>query len=99
MAAEKRYTNGIFIKSVKTKFGSLLNVSISDSALKELQAELNPKGYVNLTIAERKEADKYGNTHYAFYNDYTKSEEVKKPLPSGRSYTQPETETNDDLPF
>ena len=95
--AEKRYTNGIFIKSVKTKFGSLLNVSISDSALKELQAELNPKGYVNLTIAERKEADKYGNTHYAFYNDYTK--EVKQELPSGRSYTQPEPETNDDLPF
>ena len=24
---------------------------------------------------------------------------IKKPLPSGRSYTQPETETNDDLPF
>ena len=97
MAAEKRYTNGIFIKSVKTKFGSLLNVSISDSALKELQAELNPKGYVNLTIAERKEADKYGNTHYAFYNDYTPK--VKQELPSGRSYTKPETETNDDLPF
>lgn len=95
--AEKRYTNGIFIKSVKTKFGSLLNVSISDSALKELQAELNPKGYVNLTIAERKEADKYGNTHYAFYNDYTK--EAKQELPSGRNYTQPEPETNDDLPF
>ena len=97
MAAEKRYTNGIFIKSVKTKFGSLLNISISDSALKELQAELNPKGYVNLTIAERKEADKYGNTHYAFYNDYTK--EAKQELPSGRNYTQPEPETNDDLPF
>ena len=64
---------------------------------KELQAELNPKGYVNLTIAERKEADKYGNTHYAFYNDYTK--EAKQELPSGRSYTKPETETNDDLPF
>ena len=96
MAAEKRYTNGIYIKSVKTKFGSLLNVSISDSALKELQAELNPKGYVNLTIAERKEADKYGNTHYAFYNDYTK--EAKQELPSGRSYTATEP-VEDDLPF
>lgn len=98
MAAEKRYTNGIFIKSVKTKYGSLLNVSISEGALNELQAELNPKGYVNLTIAERKEADKYGNTHYAFYNDYTKSEEVKKPLPSGRSYTAT-AQAEDDLPF
>ena len=98
MAAEKRYTNGIFIKSVKTQYGSLLNVSISKTALEELQAELNPKGYVNLTIAERKEADKYGNTHYAFYNDYTK--EAKQELPSGRDYTQSEWENEeDDLPF
>ena len=97
MAAEKRYTNGVFVKTVKTQYGSLLNVSISKTALEKLQAELNPKGYVNLTIAERKEADKYGNTHYAFYNDYTK--EAKQELPSGRSYTQPEPETNDDLPF
>ena len=97
MAAEKRYTNGIFIKSVQTKYGSLLNVSISEGALNELQAELNPKGYVNLTIAGRKEADKYGNTHYAFYNDYTPK--AKQDLPSGRSYTKPELETNDDLPF
>ena len=95
MAAEKRYTNGIFIKSVQTKYGSLLNVSISKTALEELQAELNPKGYVNLTIAERKEADKYGNTHYAFYNDYTKD---KQELPSGRSYTATEP-VEDDLPF
>ena len=96
MAAEKRYTNGIFIKSVQTKYGSLLNVSISDLALKELQ-ENSKKGYANITVAERKEADKYGNTHYAFYNDYTK--EAKQELPSGRNYTQPEPETNDDLPF
>ncbi len=94
--AEKRYTKGIFIKSVQTKYGSLLNVSISEGALNELQAELNPKGYVNLTIAERKEADKYGNTHYAFYNDYTK--EAKQELPSGRSYTATEP-VEDDLPF
>jgi len=91
--AEKRYTNGIFIKSVQTKYGSLLNVSISEGALNELQAELNPKGYVNLTIAERKEADKYGNTHYCFYNDYTPKAKQES--------IQPETEpeTNDDLPF
>ena len=96
MAAEKRYTNGIFIKSVQTKYGSLLNVSISDLALKELQ-ENSKKGYANITVAERREPDKNGNTHYSFYNDYTK--EAKQELPSGRNYTQPEPETNDDLPF
>jgi len=95
--AEKRYANGIFIKAVKTQYGELLNISISEGGLTELQTNKNAKGYANITIAERKEADKYGNTHYAFYNDYTK--EAKQELPSGRSYTKPETETNDDLPF
>ena len=95
MAAEKRYTNGIFIKSVQAKYGSLLNVSISKTALKELQENLK-KGYVNITVAERREPDKNGNTHYAFYNDYTK--EAKQELPSGRSYTATEP-VEDDLPF
>jgi len=89
--AEKRYINGIFIKAVKTQYGTLLNVSISESGLKELQENQN-KGYVNVTFAERREADKKGNTHYAFYNDY-------KPEMKQETATQPETETNDDLPF
>ena len=97
MAAEKRYTNGVYIKAVKTQYGQLLNVSLSKTGIEELFSNVNEKGYANLTIAERKEADKYGNTHYAFYNDYTK--EAKQDLPSGRNYTQPEPETNDDLPF
>ena len=32
-------------------------------------------------------------------NDQYKNKESSQPLPSGRSYTQPEPETNDDLPF
>lgn len=89
--AEKRYANGIFIKAVKTQYGELLNVSISESGLKELQ-ENQSKGYVNVTFAERREADKKGNTHYAFYNDY-------KPEIKQEAATQPGVETNDDLPF
>lgn len=88
---EKRYTNGIFIKAVKTQYGELLNVAISESGLKELQ-ENQKKGYVNVTFAERREPDKKGNTHYAFYNDY-------KPEARQEATSQPESETNDDLPF
>lgn len=93
MATEKRYTNGIFIKSVKTTYGQLMNVSISESGLKELQENQN-KGYVNITFAERREADKYGNTHYSFYNDY-------KPELKQETTAQPEKETESDidLPF
>ena len=90
--AEKRYTNGIFIKAVKTQYGELLNVSISEGGLTELQTNKNAKGYANITIAERKETDKHGNTHYAFYNDY-------KPQMKQETATQPESETNDDLPI
>ena len=32
-------------------------------------------------------------------NDQYKNKESSQPLPSGRSYTKPEPETNDDLPF
>lgn len=88
---EKRYTNGIFIKAVKTQYGSLLNVSLSKTGIEELFSNVNEKGYANLTIAERKEADKYGNTHYCFYNDYKAKQESIQP--------ETEPETNDDLPF
>ena len=90
MATEKRYANGIFIKAVKTTYGQLLNVSFSEGGLQELQDNKNAKGYVNITIFERREADKYGNTHYAIYNEFTPAD---KPQP------EKETESNEDLPF
>ena len=74
--SEKKYINGLYIKSVKTQYGQLLNVSINVANFTRQLAELEEtKGYINITLAERKEADQFGNTHYAFLNEYKKKEE------------------------
>jgi len=90
---EKQYVNGIFIKE-KTfpDGGSLLNISISKAAIKEFAENLDEKGYAKITIAKRKEADKYGNTHYGYYNSY----EPKQTQPETTQESENETE---DMPF
>ena len=61
------YINGR-IKSINGKYGTFLSCSFK---LSELGKHVNEKGYINFTINERKEAGKYGETHYAILNDYT----------------------------
>lgn len=39
--------------------------------LDDLAAIANDAGYVNFIIAARREPDRYGNTHYAYENEYT----------------------------
>lgn len=85
----KNYVNKIYIKE-KTfaDGGSLLNVSISETALNEMLSNVK-KGYANIVIAKRREADNYDNTHYAYYSEYIPKEK-----------TEPEVvKTDDDLPF
>jgi outer membrane protein assembly factor BamA len=50
-------------KAIKTQYGEIMKVSLSRSDIEKLTANLNEKGYVNLNITERREADKYGKTH------------------------------------
>ena len=90
----KRYINGIYAKAVKTQYGELINLTIHQDALNELISNLNTlKRTVRITIAERREADKYGNTHTVFYNDYVPE---AKPASSEPAKSEPE---EDDLPF
>jgi len=90
---EKQYVNGIYIKEkVFADGGSLLNISISKAAIKEFAENLDDKGYAKITIAKRKEADKYGNTHYSYYNSY----EPKQTQPETNPVLGNET---DDMPF
>lgn len=64
-------------KKVNTKFGEMLNVSFK---LEDLKNIANEKGYVNVTISEMKEADKYGNTHTCYENTYKKETQDSKPV-------------------
>ena len=69
--SNKTYINGLFIKSKQTTFGEVVSVSINAKTLiEELNKHTNSKGYVNIDLLRRKEADKNGNTHYAVLNEW-----------------------------
>lgn len=71
--AEKTYINGLFIN--KKRFengGNVINISINSTTfIEELLKHKNEKGYVNITLQDRREADKNGNNMYAILNTYT----------------------------
>lgn len=84
---EKIYSKGIYFKEVETKFGEILKLSVNVKDFTEfLKANQNEKGYVNIDVLPRKQAGKYGDTHYAVLNTYKKKEVVQE-------------EETDDAPF
>lgn len=53
-----------------------------------------------LKIGERKEADKYGNTHYAYLWDKDKKEKIYIGNGTEKEWSdKPQTSKRDDLPF
>jgi hypothetical protein len=71
----KNYIKGSIRKiNVGSEGESKLIVSL---LLSELEAIKNEKGYVNVVIQERRESDAFGNTHYAYENDYKPGGESK----------------------
>lgn len=51
-------------KQIETNYGPLLKVSFSaDKMILFINTHRNERGYVNLTISNRKEVGKYGDTH------------------------------------
>lgn len=66
--SEKKYIGGS-CKAVPTQYGEMLNLSLK---LSDMQAIVNEKGYVNMTVMKKKETDQYGNTHYVVENNYKK---------------------------
>ena len=78
--SEKTYINGLFIKKKTLQFGDVIGVSVNvKSFIDELSRHQNEKGYVNITLMNRKEADKNGNNMYAVLDTY-KKEEIDKPF-------------------
>lgn len=98
----KNYIKGSFKEFKFKDGGSKLVASILVTDLAKIA---NEKGYATIVIAERKEADKYGNTHSAWENDYVpaaKTEEGKK-APTKKASDELKKpdfkEPSDDLPF
>jgi hypothetical protein len=69
----KNYIKGS-IREIQIGEDSKLVASLS---LEQLTAIANEAGYVNIVIQQRREKDAFGNTHYAFENDYKPGEKSK----------------------
>jgi len=91
----KNYANGVFITQRETKYDPLFSVGIhKENFIKWLQElEVNEKGYCNLTIMKKKDADKYG-THTCFEDRYM-LDKNKESAPA----PQEEDPNSVDLPF
>lgn len=77
---ETRFVKGS-AKKIQTQYWDLINLSINVEDFNSLPQE---KGYVRLTIADRKSPDNYGNNMTIKLNDYvaaTKKEEKEESLP------------------
>jgi hypothetical protein len=75
----------VSIKNVNTQYGDLFNASFK---MEELQ-KMAKRGWVNITIAERREPSEKGATHYAYENTYEPPKEV----------SSDKVKDEDDLPF
>lgn len=78
MAKEKVYVGSGKIKTFENG-GSVINISLK---IADLPDSVDGK-YINLTVAERREPDKYGFTHTVYVNDFVpkKSKEEDSSLP------------------
>lgn len=90
---DKKYITGSS-KQVTTQYWDILNLSLK---LSDMQAIVNEKGYVNMTVLKRKEVGQYWDTHYVVENDY-------KPKQQGISHSEAQGVFTDkvsieDVPF
>ena len=72
------------IKKVTTQYGDLFNASFK---LEDLQ-KIAKRGWLNITIAERREPSEKGATHYAYENTYEPPKQVTA-----------DKGTDEDMPF
>jgi hypothetical protein len=86
--------NTIYFNSLrgrKTQFGTKLSINV-EKFIEELKANQNEKGYVNIELKERREADKYGNTTYAVLDTW-------KPNKNATTAPSAAPVAEDSLPF
>lgn len=75
----KNYIKGS-IRQLEIKGTSDTRLIVSLS-LDDLSKIVNEAGYVNIVIQERREKDAFGNTHYAYENDYKPGEKAPAQSP------------------
>ena len=88
----KNYISGSAKKVTFADGGEIINLDLKLADLAALPA--NERGYIKITISERKTVDEYGNTHSIYENAYVpkaKGTAASAPAPSGPSYKGPKS--------
>lgn len=79
----------ISMNGKESKYGIKLSGN-ANKVIEEIKKHTNEKGYFNFELLKRKEAGKYGETHYVKVDDW-------KPTPKEEAPTT--TKPDSDLPF
>jgi hypothetical protein len=93
MSDEKKYVDGLFIKTRETQYGEIINQSFhTEKFIQYLKENTNEKGYCNIDILTTRDGKKY-----AKLNDW-KPAPQSAPVDDIQSTTKQDNEP-DDLPF
>lgn len=93
--SDKKYISGS-ARAVQTQHGEILNLSLR---LADMQAIVNEKWYVNMSIMKRKEIGQYGDTHYVVENDYKPKQKQDNLSTVKAVFPQAERPDIADVPF
>jgi hypothetical protein len=88
----KTYARGSSKEHVFNNGSAVINFSLNYENLGELVDE---KGWIQLTMAPRKEVDPYGNTHVVYLNEF--KPDASKKVEAAKS--TPDKDEDGDLPF
>lgn len=100
---KKNYVKGSAKEVIFANGGSLVHIDILIEDLKRLP--VNERGYVKLTLSKLPEADRFGNTHTLYENDFKPNEAGAKGQAAKagvKAFPKAEFKgaaSNDDLPF
>ncbi len=75
--------------------GALFNCSFHADELKQIA---NEQGWVNITIAKRREPSEKGATHYAYVNEFKPEASIESKAPAQAKVSAAD-DFDDDLPF
>jgi hypothetical protein len=69
----------------------IVNISISESKVKEFWTEYNGERYLRLGVSKKREADQYGKTHSVYIDEWQPTSNAPK--------QEPVKVSNDDFAF
>lgn len=85
-------------KNIKTQYGDLLKLSLTEDDVKALQENLD-NGWVNINVKQRREPSQSGFTHYLEIDTWKPDGSKAKSSGDAGAATSTEDISPEDLPF